>query len=63
MVVNRGNITKAHLLGWEDGASFLEYVFVVTLIAIVALLAVRFFGLELNETFSAIGTSTASLPG
>jgi Flp pilus assembly pilin Flp len=41
----------------------LEYAFVVTLIAIVALLAVRFFGLELDETFSAIGASTASLTG
>jgi Flp pilus assembly pilin Flp len=41
----------------------LEYAFVVTLIAIVALLAVRFFGLELDETFSAIGASTGSLTG
>ena len=41
----------------ERGASMVEYVLLVVLIAIVALVAVQFAGTQVSETFSEIGSS------
>jgi Flp pilus assembly pilin Flp len=43
----------------ERGASMVEYALLVTLIAIVALVAVQFAGGELSQTYSEIGSNLA----
>ena len=40
----------------EKGASMVEYALLVVLIAIIALIAVRFAGQEVSTTFSEIGS-------
>ncbi len=40
----------------EKGASMVEYALLVVLIAIIALVAVRFAGREVSSTFSEIGS-------
>jgi pilus assembly protein Flp/PilA len=40
----------------EKGASMVEYALLVVLIAIIALIAVRFAGQEVSSTFSEIGS-------
>jgi pilus assembly protein Flp/PilA len=40
----------------EKGASMVEYALLVVLIAIIALIAVRFAGQEVSETFSEVGS-------
>jgi Flp pilus assembly pilin Flp len=44
----------------EKGASMVEYALLVVLIAIIALIAVRFAGQEVSSTFSEIGSGLAS---
>lgn len=43
----------------ETGASLVEYSLLVALIAIVALVAIRFFGGELSDSYSSFGQSLA----
>ena len=46
---------------WSDrGASMVEYALLVTLIAIVALVAIQFSGNEVSEMFSEIASGTAT---
>ena len=44
----------------ERGASLVEYALLVVLIAIVAILAVRFAGNEVSSTFSEVGSNLAN---
>ncbi len=48
---------SAKILSKEHGAALVEWGLLVTLIAIVALIAVRLAGDELSTTFSEIATS------
>ncbi|HEX9855744.1 MAG TPA: Flp family type IVb pilin [Acidimicrobiia bacterium] len=41
----------------EDGASLVEYAFLVALIAIVAVVAVAFFGQRLSNSYNSIATA------
>lgn len=43
------------LLGSVDGASMLEYAFLIALIAMVIIGAALFFGTELSQDFSQVG--------
>jgi Flp pilus assembly pilin Flp len=43
----------------ETGASLVEYSLLIALIAIVALVAIRFFGSELSTAYSDIGQQVA----
>jgi Flp pilus assembly pilin Flp len=43
----------------EAGASLIEYSLLIALIAIVALVAIRFFGGELSASYSSFGQSLA----
>jgi Flp pilus assembly pilin Flp len=53
--------TKVQSWMQEDkGASMVEYALLVVLIAIIALIAVRFAGQEVSRTFSEIGSGLAS---
>lgn len=44
----------------EKGASMVEYALLVVLIAIIALIAVRFAGTQVSETFSTIGNELST---
>jgi len=41
----------------EDGASLVEYALLIALIAVAALVAVAFFGVQLGGTYSSVGSS------
>jgi Flp pilus assembly pilin Flp len=41
----------------EDGASLVEYALLVALIAVAAILAIRFVGDQVTENFSEIGSA------
>lgn len=45
------------VLASERGASMVEYSLLVVLIALVALLAVTYFGSSLSDTYSVIGSN------
>ena len=47
---------------WSDdrGASMVEYALLVVLIAIVAIIAIRFAGREVSQTFSDIGSGLSN---
>ncbi len=45
----------------ERGASMVEYALLVVLIAIVAIVAIRFAGTEVSETFDNIATNLDSV--
>lgn len=47
---------------WSDdrGASMVEYALLVVLIAIVAIVAIRFAGREVSQTFSDIGSGLSN---
>jgi len=47
-------------LSEESGATMVEYGLMVALIAIVAIVAVRFLGDEVSETFTNIGNELSS---
>jgi Flp pilus assembly pilin Flp len=54
---------RTKLLGWaqsDRGASMVEYALLVTLIAIVALVAIQFTGTEVSEMYSEIGSGLAA---
>jgi pilus assembly protein Flp/PilA len=53
---------RARLRSNERGASMVEYVLLVALIALAVIGAVVFFGGELNSSFSDAGTSLSNLP-
>ena len=44
----------------EKGASMVEYALLVVLIAIVAILAIRFVGGQVSETFQDIGNNLST---
>jgi Flp pilus assembly pilin Flp len=44
----------------DRGASMVEYALLVVLIAIIAIVAIRFAGTQVSTTFSTIGNSLAS---
>lgn len=44
----------------EKGASMVEYALLVVLIAIIALIAVKFAGTQVSQTFSTIGNELSS---
>lgn len=44
----------------DTGASLVEYALLVVLIAIIAILAIRFAGTQVSGTFSEIGNSLAN---
>lgn len=47
----------------EQGASLVEYVFVVLLIAIIAIIAVTIAGEEVSESFSTVASSLTNANG
>lgn len=53
-------ITKLQSL-WvrDEGASLVEYSLLIALIAVIALVAIRFFGTELSTSYSDIAQSVA----
>ena len=53
---------KSHLQAFtsDRGASMVEYALLVVLIAIIAILAIRFAGTQVSQTFSTIGDSLAN---
>jgi Flp pilus assembly pilin Flp len=44
----------------DRGASMVEYALLVVLIAIIAIVAIRFAGSQVSDTFSTIGNSLAN---
>jgi Flp pilus assembly pilin Flp len=44
----------------DRGASMVEYALLVVLIAIIAIVAIRFAGTQVSTTFSTIGNSLAN---
>jgi Flp pilus assembly pilin Flp len=44
----------------DRGASMVEYALLVVLIAIIAIVAIRFAGQQVSDTFSTIGNSLSS---
>jgi Flp pilus assembly pilin Flp len=47
----------------DRGASMVEYALLVVLIAIIAIVAIRFAGQQVSETFDTIGDSLANTGG
>ena len=47
------------LTAGQTGASLVEYALLIALIAMVALVAIRFFGTELSTSYSTIGQHVA----
>lgn len=45
------------LFDGDDGASIVEYSLLIALIAVIALVAIRFFGVELSTAYSDIAQS------
>lgn len=50
----------ARLVSDEDGATLVEYVLLVALIAVGALLGLRFFGLSVNNKLSSSNNSVVA---
>jgi pilus assembly protein Flp/PilA len=48
---------EAKLVRDEKGASMVEYGLLVALIAVVAIIAVRFLGTSVSENFSEVGSA------
>lgn len=53
-------LSMVRFLNEDRGAALVEWGLLVTLIAIVALIAVSLAGAELSQTFSEIGTEIAN---
>lgn len=48
---------RARFASKEDGASMVEYAFLVALVAMVAIVAVKFLGGEVSTKFDTVGES------
>lgn len=63
--MNKLALLKIQLLEWirrdrEEGQGMVEYAFIVSLVALVVLLAVMILGKQVNNTFSNISSSLNS---
>ena len=47
--------------GMERGASYVEYAFLVSLIAVVCLVSIQFFGGSVSERFSRTGSTVGEV--
>ncbi|MFO7592067.1 MAG: Flp family type IVb pilin [Acidimicrobiia bacterium] len=47
---------------WESGASLVEYVLLVALIAVAVIAAISFFGGEVDARFEHVGRTVSSTP-
>ena len=51
--------SKALLAKTEKGSAFVEYIFVLVLIAVFCMVALHFLGVSTADYFSAVGNSVA----